>query len=80
MTCLEQIQEIVSQVSGTPLAELTPDTTIESLGMDSIDMAEFIIELQEEFDHEFEDEHIDEFPKMTLAQLNVFIQQKIGGQ
>ena len=54
-------------------AEITPDATFESLGIDSLDMVEMVMELEEERDVELELEE-----KMnTIGELVDFIESKI---
>lgn len=50
----EMVVEILGDISGA--TEITPETTLESLGLDSLDVAEFHMELEEEFEILVEDE------------------------
>lgn len=45
---LDKIVAILDQVAG--IKEVTLETEIESLGLDSIDSSEFYMEIEEEFD------------------------------
>ena len=46
---LEKVIEIVAKGLGTDAAELTAETTFESLGADSLDTVELIMEFEKEF-------------------------------
>lgn len=53
---------------------ITPETTFESLGIDSLDTVEMIMDLEEELGVELElDEKIS-----TIGELAVFIEKKMG--
>ena len=55
--------------------EITPDSTFESLGIDSLDIVEMVMELEGELgvDLEVEDETI-----TTFGQMAAFIESKVG--
>ena len=46
-------------------SEITPDSTFESLGIDSLDIVELIMDLEEEFDLQIPDEDL---PKVSTVQ------------
>ena len=56
-------------------SEITPDSTFESLGIDSLDIVEMVMELEGELgvDLEVEDETI-----TTFGQMAAFIERKVG--
>ena len=56
-------------------SEITPDSTFESLGIDSLDVVEMVMELEGELgiDLEVEDETI-----TTFGQMAAFIESKVG--
>ena len=56
-------------------AEITPDSTFEDLGIDSLDIVEMVMELEGELgvDLEVEDETI-----TTFGQMAAFIESKVG--
>ena len=56
-------------------SEITPDSTFESLGIDSLDIVEMVMELEGELgvDLEVEDETI-----TTFGQMAAFIESKVG--
>ena len=57
-------------------AEITPDSTFEDLGIDSLDIVEMVMELEGELgvDLKVEDETI-----TTFGQMAAFIESKVGG-
>ena len=55
-------------------AEITPDSTFESLGIDSLDTAEMLIDLEDELNVELEIEE----KVSTIGELVAFIEAKIG--
>ena len=56
-------------------SEITPDSTFEDLGIDSLDIVEMVMELEGELgvDLEVEDETI-----TTFGQMAAFIESKVG--
>ena len=52
----ETVINILADIAGVPENEITPDTTLDSLGLDSLDTTEFFMELEEEFEILVEDE------------------------
>ncbi len=57
-TILERVQQLFITHFDFPIEELTAKTTLEELGLDSVDIIEFMFELENEFnieipDHEF---------------------------
>ena len=71
MTTLETIQEILNENLDIDPATVAADSTFESLGIDSLDMAELICSLEEELDIDFgEPEGIE-----TIGQLVTYIEE-----
>lgn len=52
---LEKIQKVISEQLGIEEKEITIDTSFEDLGVDSLDLFQIIIELEEEFNIQIED-------------------------
>jgi acyl carrier protein len=51
MTTLQRIQECIHEASGVPHADITPEARlVEDLGLDTLDLAEAILNLEDEFD------------------------------
>ena len=71
MTTLETIKEILNENLDIDPATVAADSTFESLGIDSLDMAELICSLEEELDIDFgEPEGIE-----TIGQLVTYIEE-----
>ena len=54
----ERVREVFSQILNLP-EETDRNTTIESLGLDSLDVTEFVMELEEEFDITVDDDAVE---------------------
>lgn len=54
----ERIREIVAEVTGVALDELSDDTPLEQLLCDSLDLLELTVALEEEYDIAIKDEHL----------------------
>ena len=53
----EKLQQIISEVLNVDVDEITPTTTfVEDLGADSLDVFQIIMEIEEEFDIEINQE------------------------
>jgi acyl carrier protein len=50
MATFTKIQEIVAEELGQDAAAITPETSFESLGADSLDIFQVISEIEDEFD------------------------------
>jgi acyl carrier protein len=50
MATFTKIQEIVAEELGQDQAAITPETSFESLGADSLDIFQVISEIEDEFD------------------------------
>ena len=55
---LEKVIEIVAEGLGTDAAELTAETTFESLGADSLDLMDLVMSFEDEFGVEIDTEAI----------------------
>lgn len=61
MNTYETVREIIMENLGVDESELTEDTNlVEGLGIDSLDMVELAMELEDEFDMEIEDEEMEQ--------------------
>ena len=68
------IRDRLAEHTGRDASEFTPETTFESLGIDSLETVEMVMELEEELDVELElDEQV-----ATLAELTAFVEKKVG--
>ncbi|MEE1086937.1 MAG: acyl carrier protein [Schaedlerella sp.] len=57
---LEKVKEIVAEGLGVDAADLTADTTFESLGADSLDLMEMVMSFEEEFKVEIDTDSVSE--------------------
>lgn len=74
MTTLQRIQECIHEASGVPHADITPEARlIEDLMMDSLDLAEMLLELEAEFDTDIPDRDAESF--RTVQDILTFIQE-----
>lgn len=55
---LEKVKEIVAEGLGVEAAELTAETTFESLGADSLDLMEMVMSFEEAFEVEIDTESV----------------------
>ena len=53
MATLETIQNILNENLDSDPADVTPEASLEDLGIDSLDMAELICNIEEELDIDF---------------------------
>ena len=60
MSVEERVREVAEQIVGLP-DDVDRDTEISELGLDSLDVTEFIMELEEEFDITIADDAVDGF-------------------
>ena len=55
-------------------SEITPDSTFESLGIDSLDVVDLVMSLEEEFDTEIPDEEVENIK--TVGDIVKYIEDK----
>ena len=68
------IAELIAEHIDCDPSEIKMETTFESLGIDSLDTVEMVMELEEELDVELElDEKV-----ATIAELVAFVEKKVG--
>lgn len=70
----EKLVKIIAKNTGTDEANITRESTFESLGIDSLETVEMLMELEDELGQEIELEEKLE----TVGQLADYIQEKIG--
>ena len=74
-TVLEKLAEIIKENTGDT-QEVTAETTFETLGIDSLDIVEMVMQLEEEYNISIELEE-----KMTtVGELAAYIEAKIAEQ
>ena len=71
----EKLAAFTAEHLDIDIAEITPDSTFESLGLDSLDVVEMVMELEGELgiDLEVEDQEI-----TTFQQLADFVESRVG--
>lgn len=70
----EKIAAMLAEHIDCDVSEITRDTTFESLGIDSLETVEMVMELEEELDAELElDEKV-----ATVGDLVAFIEKKMA--
>lgn len=62
---LQKMQLVIQEQMGKEDIVLTEDTKLDDLGVDSIELMEFIINLEDEFALEISDDTIDHMVKVT---------------
>lgn len=71
---LEKLAKIIAEHVDCDIETIKEDTTFESLGIDSLDTVEMVMELEEELGTELQlDEKL-----LTVGDLLNFIQKKLG--
>jgi len=71
---MEKLTVLLAEHLDVDVALITPETTFESLGIDSLDTVELLMELEEQMGVELElDERI-----TTIGELVAFIEKKAG--
>ena len=71
----EKLAKFAAKQLDLDLAEITPDSTFESLGIDSLDVVEMVMDLENELgiELEMEDQSI-----TTFGELAAFIESKLN--
>ena len=71
----EKLAKFAAKQLDLDLAEITPDSTFESLGIDSLDVVEMVMDLESELgvELEMEDQKI-----TTFGELAQFIESKVN--
>ena len=73
---LQKMQLVIQEQMGKEEIILTEDTKLDDLGVDSIELMEFIINLEDEFDLEISDDTIDHMVK--VADLLDYLSEKLN--
>jgi len=74
----DRIRDIVHDITGVPKTEITADSTAAQLYMDSLDLCEIVMSVEEEFalGEEFSEEELDQIK--TVGDLANFIEKRLG--
>ena len=76
-TVLERVTKVVGDRLGVDESEVTLEASFkEDLGADSLDVVELVMELEEEFDMQIDDEDAEKIS--TVGSAVSFIESKIG--
>ena len=67
MDIFKKVVEIVADKLDIDAKEITPETTFEDLGADSLDIVELVMALEEEFDLEISDDDADKISSIGDA-------------
>ncbi len=70
----EKIAEMIADKVDMDVAEIKPETTLEDLGIDSLDVTEIAMDIETEFDIEFEADA----SMTTVADIVAAVEEKIG--
>ena len=73
MSIYDRIIKLLAEHTGKDASEFTPETTFESLGIDSLETVEMVMELEEELDVELELED----KITTVGELVDFVESKL---
>jgi len=71
----EKVKKLIVEQMGTEEDEITLETTSDDLGMDSLDLVEMVMVVEEEFDIEFLDE--DAMNISTVGEMVDYIKNKM---
>jgi acyl carrier protein len=74
MTEEAKIIALVAEQLGVPVEKVTRDTTLESLGVDSLDRIEIVMKLEEEFSVQINDRDAESF--MTVGNIIDYMDQQ----
>ena len=69
----EKIAKYLSEQMDIPMEDIAPDTTFESLGIDSLDTVEMVMDLEDELGIELELED----KITTIGELVAFVESKL---
>ena len=74
MSIYDRIIKLLAEQTGKDASEFTPETTFESLGIDSLETVEMVMELEEELGVELELEE----KVATIGELVKFVEKCVG--
>lgn len=76
MDTLEILQKAIKKELGRDFEDITPNTSFEDMALDSLDVVQMIMAIEEAFDVEIADEDVDDIK--TVGQLLEYIEDKRG--
>ncbi len=72
----ERVAELLVEELGVDKERIGPEATLKSLGVDSLDVAEFILVLERTFNIEFSDDELDKL--LTVGNVVACIEDKMA--
>ena len=70
----EKIAEMIADKVDMDVSEIKPETTLEDLGIDSLDVTEIAMDIETEYDIEFEADA----SMTTVADIVAAVEKKVG--
>ncbi|MGX7144408.1 acyl carrier protein [Facklamia languida] len=67
MNTFETVQKLIVDKFGVTKEDVTPQMTFDDLGADSLDVVEFVMEVEDQFGIEFEDDRIESLTNIQGA-------------
>ena len=67
MNTFETVQKLIVDKFGVTNEDVTPQMTFDDLGADSLDVVEFVMEVEDQFGIEFEDDRIESLTNIQGA-------------
>ena len=74
MNTIETLQQAIKKELGRDLGTLTKDTSFEELALDSLDVVQMVMAIEEAFDIEIDDDDVENLK--TLGQLLDYIEAR----
>ena len=74
MNTIETLQQAIKKELGRDLGTLTKDTSFEELALDSLDVVQMVIAIEEAFDIEIDDDDVENLK--TVGQLLDYIEAR----
>ena len=79
-TTLEKVQEIMASKYSLPIDSITPESTLESLKLDSLDLIETLFDVEDEFHIRIPQDRKGEVPIVTVQNIVDVIDKLIAQQ
>ena len=74
MNTIETLQQAIKKELGRDLGTLTKDTSFEELALDSLDVVQMVMAIEEAFDIEIDDDDVENLK--TVGQLLDYIEER----
>lgn len=79
-TTLEKVQEIMASKYSLPIDSITPESTLESLKLDSLDLIETLFDVEDQFHIRIPQDRKNEVPIVTVKDICDVIDKLIAQQ